>query len=87
MEEKDLSSMSEEELQELNRQLEQELKEMKENMLEDAYRKSPEEYNRVFDAMQKSEREARKVQGTYTTDDLLDDLEERREKVNNARKR
>lgn len=54
--------------------------------LDDAYRQSPSEYNELFDDFQRYDREVRKVDGTYSMDDFLDDLEEQREK-DSARRR
>lgn len=49
--------------------------------LEKAYQKSPREYNRLFDQFLKEDREARKQAGEETIADMLDELEEKRERI------
>ncbi len=50
--------------------------------LEDAYEISPEEYNRVFDQIEREKREQRAIDnpGEFNLDDILDEMEDRRKK-------
>ena len=54
-------------------------KEYKQDVLNKAYEDSPERYNELLDEFHRAEREAKKDEGTYTVDDMLDELEEKRE--------
>lgn len=76
-----------EELEAIEKEFDEEMRELKEDTLHSAYERSPEEYNYLFDEFQKSEREARKEAGEETVDDMLDELEERRERLENPRTR
>ena len=49
--------------------------------LEDAFQKSPKEYNRLFDQFLEEDRKTRKQAGEETIADMLDELEEKRERI------
>ena len=49
--------------------------------LEEAYQKSPKQYNELFDKFQREDREARKQAGEETIADMHDELEEKRERI------
>lgn len=53
--------------------------------LEEAYQKSPQEYNELLDRLQREDREARKQAGEETIADMLDELEEKREMISRTR--
>lgn len=75
----DLANMSEEELEEYAKKVEEFTNMLKENALDDAYDRSPKDYNDLLDNMERNERQARFEDGTYTVDDMLDDLEDKRD--------
>ncbi len=74
-------------LEEIDKDLEKVYTEYKEDMLNHAYEESQERYNELFDEIQRREREIRKKDGSYTVDDFLDDLEDRRDRIQNHKKR
>lgn len=82
MKEKSIYPKTEKEIKQLDKVLEEELRHIRQSALDDAYMNSPEEYNRLFDSFQRADRESRKQEGTYTLDDFLDELEEKRETKN-----
>ena len=86
MEEKKYAT-EQEELDAIDKEFEEEMRELKEDTLHAAYERSPEEYNYLFDEFERNEREARKEYGEETVDDMLDELEERRERIENSRTR
>ena len=53
--------------------------------LEDAFQKSPKEYNRLFDQFLEEDRKTRKQAGEETIADMLDELEKKRERTSRTR--
>lgn len=53
--------------------------------LEDAFQKSPKEYNRLFDQFLEEDRKTRKQAGEETIADMFDELEKKRERTSRTR--
>ena len=62
------------------RKMEWHSKEQRDAQLDAAYFSSPSEYNELFDEFERNDREARRLDGTYSLDDYLDDLEDERKR-------